>query len=262
MRVPFRIGATSFTFPDRWLPNVERLVGRVDDVEILLFEIGSEVPVEAELCALAEWKRRAGLTYTLHTPLDVSLASEDERRRRESVEMISRAIDIARPLNPEAMVVHVYLGDCERDTPPTDLGAWRRRATRSLETILARGVRAADLCVESLDYDFAHIEPVITDLGLSTAIDVGHLHRDGRPARSLLLRNLHRTRVIQWHGVDSSGRDHRSVAHYPRQDAQWLVGTLLQERYAGVLTLEVFREADLAESLAYVASLLADEAPQ
>lgn len=38
VRAPFRIGATSFVYPDRWLGNVARLAGRVDDVEILLFE--------------------------------------------------------------------------------------------------------------------------------------------------------------------------------------------------------------------------------
>ena len=52
-----------------------------------------------------------------------------------------------------------------------------------------------------------------------------------------------------------SGRDHRSLAHYPAAKARWVID-LLAERYRGVVTLEVFREADFEESLALVHTLL------
>jgi sugar phosphate isomerase/epimerase len=248
---PFRIGATSFVYPARWLANVERLAGRVDDVEILLFELAGGVPDAAELAALAAWKSRAQLTYTVHTPLDVSLASEDAGRRATAIDEVWRAIELARPLAPEAYIVHVYLGDRERDTPPADLAAWRRRAADSLSAILARGVAPEALAIETLDYEFALLEPVVDDLGLSVAIDLGHLDRDARAERALLDRNLHRTRSIQWHGVDPTGRDHRSLAHYPAAKARWVLDVLV-ERYRGVVTLEVFREPDFEESLALV----------
>lgn len=92
MNVPFRIGATSFIYPSGWLPNVERLAGRVDDIEILLFELECGVPGEAELRALVEWQRRAELTYTVHTPLNVSLASDRESQRQRAIELVCRAI--------------------------------------------------------------------------------------------------------------------------------------------------------------------------
>jgi len=262
MIAPFRIGTTSFIYadsgrPDSWLANVERLAGRVDDVELLLFEPDS-VPGAAEIAALAAWKRRAALTYTVHTPLDVSLASENLALRLASIERVSAAIELARPLAPEGYIVHVYLGDREGDTAPVDRVAWRRRAAASLEAILARGVPAAELCIETLDYDFAYLEPVISDLGLSVALDLGHLDRDGRDERALLDRNLHRTRAIQWHGVEPGGRDHRSLRHYPAAKARWVI-ELLKRRYRGVVTLEVFREADFEESLALIHQLVRDE---
>ena len=67
---------------------------------------------------------------------------------------------------------------------------------------------------------------------------------------------LQRTRVIQWHGTDATGRDHRGLDHYPRDRARALFDTLVAASYRGVLTLEVFREADLDASLAVVASLV------
>jgi adenosylcobalamin phosphodiesterase len=261
MIAPFRIGTTSFIYrdcwPESWLGNVERLAGRVDDIEILLFELGAG-PEAAELAALAAWKPRAQLTYTVHTPLDVSLASEHAARRGAAIDQVCRAIELARPLGPEAYIVHVYLGDRERDTPPTDRGAWRRRAAGSLAAIIARGTAPAELAIETLDYEFAEIEPVVSELGLSVAIDVGHLDRDDRDERALVERNLHRTRSIQWHGVDPAGRDHRSLVHYPAAKARWLID-VLEERYRGVVTLEVFREDDFEESLALVHRLLGQD---
>lgn len=258
MKLPFRLGTTSFVHRAGWLANVERLAGRVDDVEILLFDGSGPagLPDAAEIAGLRGWKDRAGLTYSVHGPLDVALASADEGRRRTSVEAVCRAAEVARALAAEALVVHVYLGEREGDTPPPDLDAWRERATRSLAELAERSrLGPAAVCVESLNYDFALLEPVLDALGLSAAIDVGHLRRDGRPLEPLLARNLRRARVVQWHGVDPAGRDHRSLRHWPRDGALWLLGALGEGGFGGALTLEVFGERDLDESLEVVASL-------
>lgn len=256
MRAPFRIGTTSFLYPESWLGNVLRLAGRVDDVEILVFE--PEWPESEEMAALARVKREAGLTYTLHTPLGLSLASESEARRRTSVDVLRRVIEGTAPLEPDAYVVHVYLGDREGDPPPRDLGGWRRRARTSLEAVLEAGVASAAVCVETLDYDFRLLEPVVEELGLSVALDLGHHYRDGRATREALARVLPRARIVQWHGVDASGRDHRSLVHVPRREARAVLDLLLAESFGGVLTLEVFREEDFEESLALLSDLLAE----
>jgi sugar phosphate isomerase/epimerase len=119
----------------------------------------------------------------------------------------------------------------------------------------ATGLAPSTLCLETLEYDFALAEPVVEELGLSVALDVGHLARDGVPFDAVVARNLARTRVVQWHGTDPSGRDHRSLRHYPRGEGLRLLRTLRAARFAGVLTLEVFGEQDFEESLAVLAAL-------
>jgi len=247
--VPFRVGATSFVYPAGWAENVARLAGRVRDVELLFFEAAA-LPDEREIEELAAWKARAGLTYSLHTPLAASLASADEARRVEGVATVLRAVEVARPLSPEAVVVHVYLGDREGEAPPRDLAAFRRRAERSLEALAAAGLPRRAICVETLDYDFEILAPVVEALGLSVALDLGHQHRDGRPVQAVLERHLPRARVVQWHGVDPEGRDHRSLRHVPGDEARAVLATLRGACYEGALTLEVFREDDFEESLA------------
>ncbi len=257
-RVPptFRLGTTSFIRPAGWLANVEQLAGRVRDVEILLFDADpAALPSADEIAGLRACKDRMGLTYSVHGPLDASLASADGPRRRAAVEAVSRCIEAARPLAPDAWILHVYLGEREGDAAPTDLDAWRRRAIRSLEELLRMGVDPAAVCLESLDYEFGLLEPVLDALGLSAALDVGHARRDGRPVLDLVRRNLHRTRVVQWHGVEPGGRDHRSLRHWPRGEALELMKALAEGDYQGALTLEVFGERDLDESLDVVAEL-------
>jgi sugar phosphate isomerase/epimerase len=254
---PYRIGATSFVRPAGWLENARALAGRVDDVELLLFDppTPASVPSGAEIAGLAALGRETGLGYSVHTPLGLALASEDPDRRRMAVDAISRVVALTAPLAPHAVIVHLAPGEREGDPPPADAAAFRRRAAESLRAVLATGIAPATLCLETLEYDFALAEPVVEELGLSVALDVGHLARDGVAFDAVLARNLGRSRVVQWHGTDPSGRDHRSLRHYPRGDALRLVRALRHAGWQGVLTLEVFREDDLDESLAVLAEL-------
>lgn len=257
MSARYRIGTTSFVHPAGWLENARRIAGRVEDVEILLFEAPTpkSAPSQGEIAALAQLGRDAGLTFTVHAPLDVALASEDAARRRAGIDAIRRAVEITAPLAPRAVIVHLVPGERENDPVPADLRAFRRRAVASLREVLEVGLPPAALCLETLAYDFALAEPVVEELGLSVALDVGHLARDGVPFEPVLARNLARARVVQWHGTDPAGRDHRSLRHYPRADAVRLVRALRAAGWAGVLTLEVFREADLDDSLAVLAEI-------
>jgi sugar phosphate isomerase/epimerase len=257
-----RIGTTSFIYPGGWLDNVRRLGPDFEDIEILFFESegAGAFPAPDECRGLAQAKREHGLSYSLHTPLDASLASEDEARRQAGVASVLRALEVARAFDPENVVVHVYHGDAEHAAVrPTDLVAWRDRAARSLSAIVASGLPRERLCVELLDYDYALIEPVVDALGLSVALDIGHLVRDGLDELRVLGRLRSKTRIVQWHGTDASGRDHRSLEHYPVHKARALLRALRGSAYAGVLTLEVFRAADLASSGAVLARLLAEQ---
>jgi sugar phosphate isomerase/epimerase len=260
-----RIGTTSFIHPGSWLHNVQRLGPDYDDVEILFFEDrDSDSFPDAEECReLLRCKRQLDLTYSLHTPLAASLASEDEDRRRAGVASVLRSLDVASSFEPDNVVVHVYHGDGEHTTQrPHDLVGWRQRATESLEALIAGGVPRERLCVERLDYDFALIEPVVRALGVSVALDVGHLVRDGADELAELQRWLPQTRIVQWHGTDPNGRDHRSLEHYPLERARGLLRMLRDAHYTGVLTLEVFREGDLASSRALLDRLLAELWPR
>lgn len=255
-RARLRIGSTSFVYPAGWAENVRRLASRVEDVEILVFERpGPSGPSRAEIAEIAAVGGAHGLTFSVHAPLDLALASADEARRRASVEAVLRTAELTAPLAPHSLVVHV------EETPgaPAPAGAaaaaWRTRAEASLRALLDAGLPPRFLCVETLDAAFEPTAPLLETLGLSLALDVGHLARDGVPFDDLLERHLPRTRVIQWHGTEPGGRDHRSLRHYPRADGVRLLRRLEQAGWDGALTLEVFRADDLDDSLEVLAAL-------
>ncbi|HKU43509.1 MAG TPA: cobamide remodeling phosphodiesterase CbiR [Polyangiales bacterium] len=254
---PFRTGATSFVYPASWAANVERLAGRVEDIELLFFapQGPDGLPDPAELQRLVELRDRHALTYSIHTPLSASLASEDDARRAAGVAEVLRVVDATRCLSPSAYVLHVYWGDAEHGPRPSDDEAFRQRAARSLRQIIAHGLAPELLCVEYLDYDLDLLAPVIEGLELSVALDVGHLLRDGRDWAAILARYLPRTRLVQWHGTQPGGRDHQSLEHVPREVARALVEQLTAANWDGVLTLEVFEEQAFERSLALLSQL-------
>jgi len=250
-----RLGTTSCIWHDHMLPNVERLAGRVDDVELLVFDVEEDLPPPADVARLAALARAHALSYTVHTPLDASLASTDDARRAAGVDKVRRAIAWGAPLAPLGYTVHVYLGEREHDpTPPSDLDSWRARARRSLETLL-RDLPPRALSVECIDYDFALIAPVVRALDLSVSLDVGHLLRDGRSLRAAVDEWLPRARILQLHGTLPDGRDHKSLTFAPRAEIEWLLRTLRERHFDGVLTLELFDPDDLDSSLALVRAL-------
>jgi sugar phosphate isomerase/epimerase len=84
-------------------------------------------------------------------------------------------------------------------------------------------------------------------------VDVGHLWLDGYDPVAHLLTAWPRLRVIHLHGVSDDStqrhRDHRSVALTAPDRLDRVIQLLLQRCYTGVLTLEIFGEADFWSSL-------------
>jgi adenosylcobalamin phosphodiesterase len=78
-------------------------------------------------------------------------------------------------------------------------------------------------------------------------VDIGHLWLDGHDPIPYLRAALARTRVIHIHGI--AGRDHRSLACMPLEKVRAVWDELIDAKYEGVLTLEIFSEEDFLASM-------------
>lgn len=258
--MPFRLGTSSFIIPDDILPNLRHLRGRVDDVELVLFESDAlaNIPSAADVTEMAELAVETDLTYTVHLPLDIRLGSGDEAERLASVGKCRRVIQRMTPIRPFAWILHLH-GDRRGDPPSDNPHHWNEQNRRSLEDLLDNGPPARKICIETLDYNFTHVAAIVEEFDLSVCLDIGHLLIQGRDVEAYLDRWMDRARVFHLHGVDGEGKDHCHLGHLPEGLLENLATRLSQlgasdER---VVTMEVFGVEDFERSITTVTERLA-----
>lgn len=247
----FRLGTTSYIVPDDILPNVRFLADKVQDIELVLFEIDdgpNNIPSLDTIGQLSALARENGLSYTVHLPLDLRLGESDEESHPSLIKA-RKVIDRTCALNPWAYVLHLDGRELKRNRTLQQYLCWQEQCVRALEIVSAWTGAVERLAVENLEGyppDFLH--PVLARIGVSQCFDVGHLWLDGIDPLPLLKAALPRTRVIHIHGL--AERDHKSLINMPPEKLDPIVNTLLNEKYAGVLTLEIFNEEDFHSSKA------------
>lgn len=249
-RFPFRLGTTSFVIPADIVPNVAFLAPHVDDVEILLMESDelSPLPDGQVITALETLALKHRLTYTIHLPLDIEPGSVDEKSRRRSVGKIVRAAQAVAALAPFAYVLHLPLPGW-RATNETDRRVWRKSLDWSLQDILAQGIPAERLCIETLDYPFEWIEGLIDEHGVSVCVDVGHLLLEGRDVLACLDWYWSSLKVLHLHGV-ADGKDHRAISHLDQGLLPVILSRFMKSHGPQrVVTLEVFDRGRWEESM-------------
>lgn len=254
---PFRLGTTSYIIPADILPNVRYLAGKVRDVELVLFEVDNKVgnlPSRGQIAEMRSIAADNDLTYTIHLPLDLRLA-DDGSSRHASLAKARRVIECTRELRPWAYVLHLDGKTVCNGATPEAMLRWQDQAVRSLEIVAGWIGNAEELAVENLEgYPLDFYEPVLERIGVSRAVDIGHLWLDGHDPVAYLRGALPRTRVVHIHGIDE--HDHQSLAHVPVENLRAVLDELVRANYRGVLTIEVFSEDDFLTSCAAVNAIV------
>ena len=242
----FRLGTTSYILEADLVSNARYLAGRgLSDMELVLFDLDdgrSNLPERETVAELNALARSHDLTYTVHLPLDINGTPD-----HPSLIKAHHVIEHTRDLDPWAYVLHLDGREVRSSASETQLRQWLVQTLRALEHLAAWAGGFDRLAVENLEgYKIAFIQPMIEQLPVSRCVDVGHLWLDGHDPLPYLQQALARTRVIHLHGVDR--RDHSSLRHVPPEQLDPIIQLLLHKAYTGVVTLEVFGEADLHSS--------------
>jgi sugar phosphate isomerase/epimerase len=191
------------------------------------------------------------LTYTVHLPLGLSLGTADEKERRRSVEKALRVVELTFPLNPVAYLLH-FEGERRGIIPSENMVGWTDGLRASTAELLSSGVPSHLFCVETLDYPFALVDPLVHEFGLSVCLDIGHVLLQGYPLDAYLAKYHDRIRVFHAHGIREN-KDHRDLGGLRNSDLELLFSDLQSWRSsAPILTLEVFDENDFRLSLEVV----------
>ncbi len=258
---PFRLGTTSFIYPDHYLPNVRMLGPYVDEVELLMFESRwpDSLPDGETLAALADLGAEMDLGYNIHLPADVSLADPDPEGRQRAVSVMAQFISATAVLSPSGYALHLPFEGYAMDAGGIE--QWQAAAAEGIAALLDAGAPAELLAVENLEYPFEWAAPLVEEFDLAVCMDMGHLILFGVDPAAFFRKWEPRVRLVHLHGVrslegllpgDGTGQDHvgldqMAVEYFPP------VMEVLQ-RFRGGLSIEVFAYRHLVPSLQVLAA--------
>ena len=246
-KLSFRVGTTSYIYPDEILPNVRQLKGRVEDIELVLFETDNNgnIPAQKDLKELKSIGNDWDLTYTVHLPLNISFGSRQDDKRKKSIRAINSLIEHLSDLDAYAYILHLNLSRKEK----RNIALWQDTVGESLRQISESNPSIVKkIAVENLSYPFEYLDVVIKDTDFSVCVDIGHLIVMGADVMKHLGKYFRKTRVIHFHGVNGR-KDHVSLKYLDRMLIRRAIGFLKENDYRGVLTLEVFSQTDFEESM-------------
>ncbi|MBT7696711.1 MAG: TIM barrel protein [Desulfobacterales bacterium] len=244
-RFPFRIGSTSFIYPDSYVSNVNKLGAHLDEVELLLFESSLEgsLPSEKEIYELAILAKEFDLTYNIHLPIDISMGDMGTTVRDRAVEVVKYVINLTESLLPTTHTLHLENNEILGNE---DIKKWQERIHSSIKQLIDSGIDSRSISIETLSYPFELVEDVLLDLDLSVCIDIGHLILYGFDINEVFLKYSDRTTIIHLHGVEK-GKDHLSIDKLPETEIEKVMKIL--KAFSGTLSLEVFSFEALNSSL-------------
>jgi sugar phosphate isomerase/epimerase len=258
-KFPFKIGASSMVFGKDLLKNVRTLAGLLDHIEIVLFNTPHlhNIPRGREIRLLKQIGGQEKVTFTIHLPPSLEIASPDKKKREESLRLAKELCLKTMGFEPKYYILHLPF------SPPTlvpipglyfntenqeDWDGWTNRAFESLEILHDVLGQSNKLLIENINYSPYFLEPFMNQGLCELCLDLGHLILGQEHVMDSLKRYLKFTRVIHLHGVKGY-EDHLSLSILPKNLVhEWMI-YLKKAPFQGEIVLEVFSPQDLKESL-------------
>jgi sugar phosphate isomerase/epimerase len=258
MKRPFRIGTTSFIYPDHILPNVRKTGRFFDEIELLIFESDPDtvLPDKKEIAGLARLSQTLEVAYNIHLPTDVSLTHASASARQHAADTIARVVDLCRPLAPSTHTLHLEMGGADT---PENRTVWQARAQDGLERLMRHVPDPKLFSVETLDYPPDCLVPLLAAFELPVCLDVGHHFRYGYDLNHSAALFQGRIAVMHLHGVavqEHEVRDHAGLDCLAPEQLDQVMALLTSFR--GTVSLEVFNRSNLDRSLAVLAGVFDD----
>jgi len=257
MKIPrqFKLGTTSFIYPDNIIPNVRKIGEFFDEIELLVFESLPEevLPSIDDVGELASLGRDLNLTYNVHLPVDISLTAEP-RDRQQAADILKRVLERFSPLAPTTCTLHMDMD--KTGSHPDDLKAWEERAHDGL-ALLAPGLDDPSLIsVETLWYDPEVLLPLVREFGLSLCADAGHHFKYGYDLNRTFDLFREKISIVHLHGVDTKifpPKDH--IGLNKLSDFHFDMVTHILTGFTGTVSLEVFNRVNLDACLERMAEV-------
>jgi len=249
----FKLGTTSFIYPDNIIPNVKKLGLKFDEIELLIFE--SEpfdvIPSKTEINELAKLSDQLNVSYNVHLPIDISITDPLQNNRNKAIETIKRVVDLFSRLNPTSYTLHLDFHKEFRTTKNID--PFKEICFNSLYKLLASGIDSQSISLETLDYPFEYLDQVIEELDLSVCVDIGHVIRYGYDLEAIFQTHGSRIPVVHLHGVDTSVKPMKDHLCLDKMDKELFLKIIkILNGFTGTVSIEVFNKETLDGSIKHL----------
>ncbi len=219
---------------------------------------------------LVDLKEELGHSYTVHLPFwSIELATFNEHVRMGSVDSTIEAIEISKPLEPEAYVLHTT-GDLAADFSSLNYGGnlvglistlLAGYAAASVEDIISRTeINPRELAIENVEFPFDIMRDVIDDLDTSVCFDTAHLLSRMSGTESVMdFYKAHKDRITEVHLQDATYKeyeaavareDHIALGHGIMGDTvlREFLTALIKDKFHGPIIFELTKD-EARESL-------------
>ena len=219
---------------------------------------------------LVDLKEELGHSYTVHLPFwSIELATFNEHVRMGSVDSTIEAIEISKPLEPEAYVLHTT-GDLAADFSSLNYGGnlvglistlLAGYAAASVEDIISRTeINPRELAIENMEFPFDIMRAVIDDLDTSICFDTAHLLSRMSGTESVMdFYKAHKDRITEVHLQDATYKeyegavareDHIALGHGIMGDTvlREFLTALIKDKFDGPIIFELTKD-EARESL-------------
>ena len=243
-KFPFRLGTTSYVYPDHILPNVRKLVDRVDDIQLILFEgQHSNLPSKEDIKELKRIANGENLTYTIHFPINYRLGVEDAAERQKAVDSHKYIGELT------ADIANLFVIHAEGFKTGDDVSPFLNRVDEGYSKFIPELHNQVPVCLENLSYPFEILDPIIEKYDLNVCLDNGHCLRGGHDGAEYWNNYQKRTKIIHFLGATME-KDHQALPDGDQENIRQWLGYL--KNFKGTVCLEVFDTEDTRRSLEFM----------
>ena len=248
------------------LRNVKLLADLVDNIEIVLFHTPSlnNTPSNNDLRLLNKMGKQKNVTFTVHLPASLEIASDDRTTREESISLAIALCEKTAAINPIHYILHVPFSKPTLVPVPglyfkagnnPKWKEWTKRALEALERILDATGEVDKLLVENINYSPSFLEPLWQKGFCQLCLDLGHMMLGQENVMALLEQYLTVTKEIHLHGIKGY-KEHLCLSVLPENLVHKWISYLVKTSFNGIINLEVFNPRDLEKSMNVVLETL------
>lgn len=259
-------------FGEDLLANAYLLAAMVDHIEIVLFHTPTlhNFPSSRAVNQLKQIGADEDVSYSVHLPTYLEIASGNRKIREQSVQMVVDLINLMGELNPTYHILHVPVTRPTLTAVPgcyftiahqDKFNDWSLRATESLATIQDRIARKNGILVENINYSPVFLEPLWKSGICGFCLDMGHLLLGRESVLGVTRQYLSAISEIHLHGVKGH-QEHLSLDVLPKRRLGRWVALLIDAGYEKVINLEVFTAQCLATSIDILMELFRGRQPR